>query len=490
MFDNFVNKLKNIAKRELKIGKIEHALKTIEICAGVLYQVNPIYSDDELEKLIVEISERIFTDKGIRCEKENAPYILFYDGFGLNSRGLAQIYLKALCKIAPVIYVTYEMQKNCIPDLLNILNESNASVCFLKQTSIMGKIKELDLLIQKYNPKMLMMYTIPNDVVVTTVYARYAGYKKRYQINLTDHAFWLGKCAMDYCIEFRDYGANISKQYRNIPSENLIKLPFYPIIDYEKEFEGFPFEVDETKQKIVFSGGSLYKTLGGGNKYYQIIDYILEKYEDTIFWYAGVGEQSEMNKILKKYPQRAILTQERNDLYCILKRCFFYLSTYPVCGGLMFQYASAAGKIPVTLKYDQISDDFLLEQNELQVEFEDLTEVYMEIDRLFQDENYRGDKEKKVGSALIEANVFEAELESLLKMEKTSYKIDYKDVNTFRFRKEYWERQKQLSLYEAVVCKNSQFLLKYMPYKWCIALISKVIKKLKRDRLKVVNGKK
>ena len=44
-----------------------------------------------------------------------------------------------------------------------------------------------------------------------------------------------------------------------------------------------------------------------------------------------------------------------------LEKSYFYLSTYPICGGLMFQYAASAGKVPVTLKYDEdLTKGFLL----------------------------------------------------------------------------------------------------------------------------------
>ena len=110
-------------------------------------------------------------------------------------------------------------------------------------------------------------------------------------------------------------------------------IPFYPIIQYEKEFQGFPFEV-KAGQKVIFSGGGLYKTIGGGNKYYQMVDRILEEYEDAIFWYAGIGDDSEMKKIISKYPDRAYLTAERTDLYQVIEHCHFYLSTYPMWGGV------------------------------------------------------------------------------------------------------------------------------------------------------------
>ena len=115
----------------------------------------------------------------------------------------------------------------------------------------------------------------------------------RYQINLTDHAFWLGADSIDKCIEFRDYGATISKKYRRIPIESIVKIPFYPIVNIDMKFQGFPFKKKDY-QKVFFSGGALYKTFGDDNRFYRIVSNILNQYNDLIFWYAGSGDDSEL----------------------------------------------------------------------------------------------------------------------------------------------------------------------------------------------------
>lgn len=67
--------------------------------------------------------------------------------------------------------------------------------------------------------------------------------------------------------------------------------------------------------KRLFSGGALYKTFGGENKYYDIIDNILKKYKEVVFWYAGSGDDSKLKELMKKYPGRIFHTLERNDLF-------------------------------------------------------------------------------------------------------------------------------------------------------------------------------
>jgi len=65
--------------------------------------------------------------------------------------------------------------------------------------------------------------TTPWDISAILAFMQMSGKMKRYQINLTDHAFWLGRQAFDFCLEFRDFGANVSRIHRNIPMRKILK---------------------------------------------------------------------------------------------------------------------------------------------------------------------------------------------------------------------------------------------------------------------------
>ena len=75
---------------------------------------------------------------------------------------------------------------------------------------ILKKIKQLNNFIQDEKTGHFFFYSYPDDVVATSVMNAYDGILRRYQVNLTDHAFWLGAKPVDICIEFRDYGAIVS----------------------------------------------------------------------------------------------------------------------------------------------------------------------------------------------------------------------------------------------------------------------------------------
>ena len=66
--------------------------------ALLLYSTNPYYEDEELEESVRTIANAVLPKENAsvnRGELERNT-ILFYDGFGLDVRGLARIYLEAL----------------------------------------------------------------------------------------------------------------------------------------------------------------------------------------------------------------------------------------------------------------------------------------------------------------------------------------------------------------------------------------------------------
>lgn len=482
--DRILKETEQKLKKIISNKKYEDALAVISAIASILNSVNCYYTSPILEENLEIVSKQLqlntFTSKDDYQRDDNV--LLFYDGFGLNSRGLIQIYLKALCKVKKIVYVTYADCQNRIPDVLEILHNSGSEICYLERRNKLftDRVNQLNGIVRQFRPGHVFFYSVPDDVVATPILYAYKGYFIRYQINLTDHAFWLGSCCLDKCIEFRDYGAKISKEYRNIDEDKIVIVPFYPMIHVDREFQGYPFKVEEG-QKVVFSGGSLYKTLGGDNKYYEIVNHILENHPDTLFWYAGSGDDREMRKVIDKYPDRAFLTNERSDLFQVLEHSRMYLSTYPMCGGLMFQYAAMAGCVPITLKSGNISDGFLINQDTINIEFNDIESLYLEVDKLLSDDNYRNQRSSLMRDSVISPNVFDEEIQKLVEgIRSEAYVTKYEHIDTSDFRKWYLEEKTKKDLYMRFAQKKSFVaMLKYYPFKSVaggLLLFSKKIK--------------
>ena len=226
---NIVNKLEVAIEDDINKGRFDSALNLISQCADILSKTNITYRDDTLERDIKNIAGKLKKNKIYSCSDK----IIFYDGFGLDNRGLIHAYLSALCPNFEVVYITYKDKEKLIPNINKLIHENSCQIDFIKRTnkSKIDQINQLIGLIEKYTPKSFFYYSVPNDVVGTTVMSYFEKEIKRYQINLTDHAFWLGSGCIDKCIEFRDYGASISTKYRSIRRDQIIIIPFYPYVD-------------------------------------------------------------------------------------------------------------------------------------------------------------------------------------------------------------------------------------------------------------------
>lgn len=457
--DSTLKKLYKTADSSLARGRLDDAMAAVASAARILYAANVRYTDPVAEELLAKIVAQLPEPK---TGEAVSGRILFYDGFGFNNRGLVQIYLKALGKQGQLIYVTHARNRENLPDVVRIVEDCGGTVVWLTGNTMTSLAGEISGLFAQQLPQSAFLYTMPNDVPALAAFQRNGGCAHRYQINLTDHAYWLGTAAFDTCIEFRDYGASISRDKRAIPAEKLAKVPFYPAIDPNAPFQGYPFPVSEGMQ-VVFSGGSLYKTLGGGNRYYAMAEFILKEFPNALFWYAGSGDASQLNILIEKYPSRVFHTSERSDLFQVLQHSFLYLSTYPLCGGLMFQYAASAGKIPVTLRYDDVSDDFLLDQDDLGIQFATMEEVEQELRKLFTDPDYRAEKERRVKAAVLDQTAFEASVASLLRTGDSGYQIRFKPVNTKEFLDEYLDNLTKNEIAQYLVNKKSLCLLRSMP---------------------------
>lgn len=447
--DKLIRRIKNAISKAISKERYEEALEMIAVCANVLYETNIRYTDKDLESFLAIISSKITHQR--QCSSSKDQYLLYFDGFGLNDRGLAQIYMKALCQFRNVIYVTYEDCKHRIPDIINIINEYGALSYYINRDKrdYICQIEQIEKILTSNSVKEFVLYSTPDDVVATTLMYAYDGQMTRFQVDLTDHAFWLGAGCTDCCIEYRDYGACISRMYRGIEEDRIVKLPFYPVIHTKRSFHGFPFSLGDN-QKIMFSGGALYKTFGD-EKYYSMVDYLLCHHEDLVFWYAGSGDTTKINKIIDKYPERAFYTKERDDLYQVLEHSDIFLNTYPIVGGLMFQYAASAGVVPLTLKTDERASGFLLNQSQLRVEFDSEEDLYIEAEKILGDDGYKTKRGEELRSAVISEKDFTDWLEDIINKCYISNRIRYSDVDTTEFRKLYLRRMTKRKLHRLMV---------------------------------------
>lgn len=473
-------KFKKIARKSINKKNYEKALASISSDAQLLYMFNQKYYDNDLENMLIEISDEIIDTIGIDYKKEDTheDIVLFYDGFGLDTRGVAMMYLNALNKIGyKIIYVTDIAAYSKQPELHSKFSDSNIDWEYVSmQNSYIEWIKELVNVFCKYKPKYSMFYSTPYDVSGCIAFAFLKDIGNRFLIDLTDHAFWLGAKTNDYFLGSREMSASNQHYKRDIPREKIIKLGVNLVVNDFKTSAPLPFDVE--KEKYIFSGGSLYKTLGDENNfYYKIIQNILHKHHDLLFLYAGEGDKTEMNKLIDEFPNRVYLISERKDFYYLIKHSLLYLNTYPMFGGMMMKYAAYAGKIPITLKHNSDSDGLLLNQKHANIEYDNISDLLCDVDKLLLDDEYRLSREKLLKGTIITEKRFVDNLNSALKKHCTDYDHEYIELDTTDFQKEFYERFDLREVKRAISKRINRVLI--VNFRWMITVFLERILKMR-----------
>lgn len=468
-----ISKLENKTWSLISKGDYNGALQIISALASFYYGSNQKYTDKNLEDMILAM------ELPMKCVKMKTLFntVLFYDGFGFDIRGLAFIYIKALCeKGYHVVYIVDERKSHKLPNINGVLKKYGGEmVCIPYGLDYMECAVFINHTVVKKNVAHAMLYTTPYDSSAVLAFTKIPNNIRRYQINLTDHAFWLGVHAFDYCIEFRNHGASISEYYRGIDKSKLLMLPYYPGNGYKGGFQGFPFE----RQKddfVVFSGGSMYKTKDREGTYYKIVRYLLKHYPNVKFWYAGTGENKGMKTLLHDFRGRVFFTSERKDISFIMQHCDIYLSTYPIAGGLMSQYAAAAGCIPLTLRRKgTVNGGTLTENNECKFLMDSPEELLKEFDKLYHDDAYREKAGEAVCRCVPAEDIFACNLNKILKEGKSDFQMSTKKIDTSDFLKLYDTGDFTKLLSKVIGSPKYPSLFRIMPYYYTVSLLKKIM---------------
>ncbi len=441
---NVYIRLRKLIIKEYKNNEYDKMLLHISTAGNFMYTYNLIYVDRTLDNILQKLGMKYNNIKNYVADEEA---VLLYDAFGMDNRGLSYIYVKALSELGyRIIYITHNKNKRDYERIEEIVKESGGSVYIITNPHTTNAIKKIFNIVEKERPKYSFMHTKPDDVSGIAAFSALGGTVERYQINLTDHAFWLGTKSFDYCIEFRDLGYAKSIMRRRINKDRLFIQPFYPANSPEKEFKGFPF--DSTGKKVIYSGGSVYK-IYGSDKYFNMVSYILDNFDDTIVYYTGNGDTTKLFDWIKAkgYEKRFYYEAERKDLDQVIKHCYFYLSTYPNAGVLMSQYAVKNGKIPVSFAFygmdikppfiDNSYADRFIKDN-----YEDTIKL---IDELLNNEYKLKELEENIKDLIISKSKFRVNLNRIIKEHRSDYMLnidcndclDYKKMQLDRYENDY-----------------------------------------------------
>jgi len=415
-------KLKSLVSQEINAKHYTEALDLISCASELAYSLNFIFSDDELEKDLKDISERLLR-KPTFTPMEGRW--VFYDCIGFDNKGLTQQYITALESWGVEFLYILETTAgvNQPKNILEQLKNYDKATLYIQEDglSYLSKLSTLKKVIDNYKPEKAFLHLAPWSSLSVVLWNSYKNKIDRYFINLTDHAFWIGKNSFDYCIEFREYGYQISRDYRNISDKKLLMQEYYPIVK-DSKFLGFPNQIEN--KKIIFSGGTFYKILGFDNIFFKVLKSIVEKNKDAVILFASNGHSTKLEEFIKKnsLEEQIILLGYRSDINEVMKHCDIYLNTFPVGGGLMLQYALLNKKIPISFgskKLNSVNPETWNSNIKFDITFYDIDNLSNEVYKILNDENYRNKHESMLEDILIQPEEFNQSLNDIILKENT-----------------------------------------------------------------------
>lgn len=416
-------------------------LKYINVASYWMYWFNEEYSDYDIECVIKQISSELLPRYNVTAPVSSR--VVFIDNFGLDNRGLTQQYLRGLMALGKdILYILHSASPNINTEIIQELKEYNKSTIKIYRTRTKNFIdiaKKIADNIYQFAPKDIMFHIAPWDVVSLMSVSRISGVIK-YNINLTDHAFWLGSTFIDYNIEFRGYGEAVSLQKRGLTKRQIVRLPFYPIVSKYTSFQGFP-DMPQNSVKVL-CGGAEYKMLGKNDIFFKLMDIILEISPNVRILVAGISRDSVFGAKVEKIKNksRVYLLGDRKDINEVFCNSDIYLSSYPFIGGLMSQYA-AYNSIPI-LSYAEPNEKNTVESlinhfDKAAKSQNNICDFVAYAKKLIENEEFRVDMGAKCNKAMITCGEFQRQLKIIL--ERTYSTISWElEQPDYKYMAEYY----------------------------------------------------
>lgn len=409
------NKLRGDIVRFYKKCDYYKFLKLIDTYAIFTTYFNNVMTDDVIEDLLQDFAQK---EIGIYHIGSHKNTIILYDQIG-TTVCLGIQYLRGLVASGfEVLYVFDSIYVEIQDDLLNEIKRLGIKYWIFDQTyqtnDPVSRIKNIrDLIIDTEASKMVVHSPANNSYSSSVLYSLTG--IKRYRIVPGDHHFYTGVRCIDYFYEFREYGIGIANIFRKISLSKIIKLPFYPLDNCQHRFLGFPKESEN--KTIILSAGAECKYFGS-DLYFDVSCYILNKHPETVILH--IGEYSfkfydfvRRNKLEKRY----ILLGYRNDFNSCVNKCDILLSSYPEPGGLVSQIAAHYKKPIIGMKENEdLSiinniEDVLGIDEDLGITHSSNSDLYLYIDRLIEDKEFR----VKMGESVFNKMFTEKEFNERLK---------------------------------------------------------------------------
>lgn len=419
---------KHQAEKCLMNRRYDSCLKFLKAACHTAYTFYIGFRDDEIESILERISQTI--QKKDKIETTNR--FVFYDTFSQDAQGLTIQYVDAIIAAGwEFLYITEFGLDDTRSVLLKqtLLTYPKARIVTISPTNKgMKKVRLVYDTIMQYAPGKLFMHIHPSAVEAVTAFYALPKEIVKYQINLTDHGYWVGSGCMDYVFDFRDYGASLSAEKRGFSPKQILLLPYYPMMKQTK-FKGFPKEAEG--KVIILAGASYYKIIDTDDTFFKLNKAILDANHEAVTLFAGGGDKEVLMNLISKYglQGRFIPIGQRDDIFECYKHADIYLNSFPLFGGLMAQMAAHAG-IPIlsfARKDSGLVEEVVCQKTKASISFYDQDKFVEEAMRLVSDINYRKARGRLMNSCVISLDEFNRSFNDSVVTGESQYPIFFED---------------------------------------------------------------
>lgn len=343
-------------------GDMRKAMLSVYACGELAYGYfcEESFGDDELDELLYQMGKAKFTIPAV--EQQDDKRVVFFDSFASDNRGITEQYLDALHYNGyEILFVTSNTQFSNESKLGKLLAgyKTCRIVVLPEPNHIIPSTNQVAQEIADWHASKAFLHIGPYDILPIMLFTQYAGVLHRYFINLTDHAWWLGRNCIDTNLEFRQFGFALSTKVRGIDKSKEALLPYYPVSQLSNE------TIDDLLPKglegkfVIVTGGAFYKYLDADFTLLKIVQRILKENENVVLLMMGTGKAGELYKQKveeKGLKNRIFLMAPTPYLLSVFEHAHLYLNSYPLGGSLMGQIAAKQG-LPV-VAYSKMGMDF------------------------------------------------------------------------------------------------------------------------------------
>lgn len=421
-----------LSYKSIQRKRYNRTLRLLKVLSFIRYKFHLGYKNNIIENGITELSLHVnkteFVDNNndhsiVIIDEINADYIglmtQYLDPFILSSFKILYLYEHIEHHEATRTHLMKKLasyENAIIKEIPTTSREFSKSQWIYDETCAFGSKKVLMNFGEWAVEKCVACCALPKECV-------------KFHINAGDHCFWAGVCCVDYSFELRHYGANLSYTERGLQKDQIIYLPFYPVMK-DVPFTGFPYEC--SGKFIFLSGGAAYKIVDEDYTFFRLCKGVLDECPNAIVLYAGANTGNIDNDVLLNGVERFGLHGRffsigyRNDIMEVFKHSDVFLDTYPIGGGTMCQFAAQCSIPIINYRYPGV-EECVAQKTDCSFTYYSEKDFIQEAKQLYLDVVYRKRRGSEIHDAVVSKNEFDEALLSFITNNERVFDVKWND---------------------------------------------------------------